>query len=167
MTNLMLRPTFTPNLFQDLFDFRRNFDRMFDRFFSTWPWASDVSGTESIAFVPPVEACLDQDTKQYRVQVHLPGIDPNQVKVEVQGNLLTISGERQATRQSQNIDYLAQEVTYGSFERTLSLPEGVQADKLAAEYHNGVLTITAPVAASVLPRRIEIKGLPAAAKKAA
>jgi len=49
-------------------------------------------------------------------------------------------------------------IVYGAFERTLSLPEGVEPDKVTADYQNGILEITAPVSAAALPRRIEIKG---------
>jgi hypothetical protein len=56
---------------------------------------------------------------------------------------------------------------YGAFERTLPLPDGVDANKLEAEYNNGVLEITAPIAASALPRRIEVKSAPAAKKMTA
>jgi HSP20 family protein len=53
-----------------------------------------------------------------------------------------------------------QEITYGSFTRTIVLPEGVDKEKISAEYRNGTLEITAPIAASSLPRRIEIKSVP-------
>jgi len=55
---------------------------------------------------------------------------------------------------------LHEEISYGKFERTFTLPEGVDTDKLTAEYQNGVLEITAPVAAAALPRRIEIRTTP-------
>lgn len=54
----------------------------------------------------------------------------------------------------------ASEITYGSFHRTITLPEGVDKDKLNAEYRNGMLEITAPIAAAALPRKVEIKSLP-------
>ena len=55
------------------------------------------------------------------------------------------------------IELIEQEVAYGVFERTLTLPEGVNVEKLTAEYVNGVLEITAPIAVAALPRKIEIK----------
>jgi len=63
-------------------------------------------------------------------------------------------------RNSKDVNFLQEEISYGAFERTFALPEGVDAEKLTAEYQNGVLEITAPVAASVLPRRIEIRTTP-------
>jgi HSP20 family protein len=63
-------------------------------------------------------------------------------------------------RRSTDVDVLHEEISYGAFERTFTMPDGVDADKLSAEYKDGVLEITAPVAASALPRRIEVKTAP-------
>ncbi len=72
----------------------------------------------------------------------------------------SISGERSSTRETKEADYLHREISYGSFTRSLVLPEGVDKDKISAEYRNGMLEITAPIATSALPKKIEIKSLP-------
>jgi HSP20 family protein len=95
----------------------------------------------------------------------LPGVDPKDVDLQVQGNTLTISGERSTTHETKEADYLRREITYGSFQRSILLPEGVDKDKLNAEYRNGILEITAPIATAALPRKVEIKALPGAAAK--
>ena len=77
--------------------------------------------------------------------------------IHAQANMLTIRGERKLTHGTKEIELLEGEIFYGVFERTLALPEGVNVEKLTAEYVNGVLEITAPVAAAALPRKIEIK----------
>ena len=87
-------------------------------------------------------------------------------RFQVQGNTLNISGERSTSRETKESDYLHREITYGSFQRLVELPEGVDKDKLNAEYRNGILEITAPIAAAALPRRIEVKSLPSSAKAA-
>jgi len=92
----------------------------------------------------------------------LPGVDPKDVNIQVLGNALTISGERSSSRETKESDYLHREISYGSFQRLIELPEGVDKDKLTAEYRNGILEITAPIAAAALPRKIEVKSLPAA-----
>jgi HSP20 family protein len=79
------------------------------------------------------------------------------VQIHAQGNLLTIHGERRVTRHVKEVELLEKEINYGEFERTLILPESVNAEKLMAEYANGVLEITAPIAVAALPRKIEIK----------
>ena len=82
------------------------------------------------------------------------------MNIQVQGNVLHVSGERKVTSENKAADYYQRELVYGSFERTIMLPEGVESDKLNAEYRNGVLEISAPILAAALPRRIEIKAAP-------
>jgi len=97
----------------------------------------------------------------------LPGIEPKDVNIQVQGNVLSIRGERTLSNESKEANYVHSELTYGSFERNILLPEGVDPDKLAAEYRNGVLEVTAPVSAAALPRRIEIKATESAKRASA
>jgi HSP20 family protein len=157
MTNLVPRSSF----FQDLFDFRRDFDQMFNRMLSGWPFGeTPASGTSAAAFTPAIESYVDKDAKTYHLRASLPGVDPKEVQIHAQGNTLTISGERKVKRGGKDVDLHYEEISYGAFERTLTLPEGVDADKVTAEYQNGVLEITAPVAAAALPRRIEVKTAP-------
>ena len=100
---------------------------------------------------------MDKEAKRYICKVSLPGIEPKEVQTQVQGNMLTIAGERKYTRESKEHEALHEEFAYGKFERVLELPEGVNTDKINAEFVNGVLEITAPIAAIALPRKIEIK----------
>ena len=160
MTNLIPRD----NFFQDLFDFRRDFDQIFNRFLS-WPSAQEESAMTTAGFSPAIESFIDKDGKKFHCQVMLPGVDPKNVNLQVQGNTLTISGERSATRETKEADYLRREITYGSFQRSMLLPEGVDTDKLNAEYRNGIFEITAPISAAALPRKVEIKSLPGPAAK--
>lgn len=156
MTNLIPRGS----LFQDLFDFRRDFDQIFNRMVSGWPFGEAPTTGTLAAFTPAIESYIDKDAKTYHLRASLPGVDPKEVQIHAQGNMLTISGERQVKRSGKDLDLHSEEISYGAFERTLTLPEGVEADKLTAEYHNGVLELTAPVAAAALPRRIEVKTTP-------
>lgn len=160
MTNLIPRD----NFFQDLFDFRRDFDQIFNRFLS-WPSAQEESAMTTAGFSPAIESFIDKDGKKFHCQVMLPGVDPKNVNLQVQGNTLTISGERSATKETKEAEYLRREITYGSFQRSMMLPEGVDTDKLNAEYRNGILEITAPISAAALPRKVEIKSLPGPAAK--
>lgn len=159
MRSLIPRDTF----FQDLSDFRKDFDQIFNRFMS-WRSAQEESALTA-GFTPAVESFIDKESKKFHCQVILPGVDPKDVNLQVQGNLLTISGERSATRETKEADYLRREITYGSFQRAITLPEGVDKDKLNAEYRNGILEITAPISAAALPRKVEIKSLPGPATK--
>jgi HSP20 family protein len=150
----------TEKLFDELFDFRRDFDEMFNRIL-TKPWKQELPAfNKTFNFIPAVETWMDKEAKKYVCEVVLPGVEPKDVQIHVQGNLLTIRGERKLIRPTKEVELYADEVNYGLFERTFELPEGVLAEKLNAEYVNGVLELTAPVTAAALPRKIEIKTVP-------
>lgn len=143
------------SFYRDLFDFRRDFDEIFNRMIGV----TSVPETKVFeeVLMPPVEAWTDQETKKYHLRVAVPGIDPKEVKVEVQGNTLTISGERKKVETKKEVNYHHREFTYGAFERVLPLPEGVDIEKVVAEFNNGMLEIYAPLATAALPRRVEVK----------
>ena len=147
-------------LFHDLVDFRRDFDQMFNRIFNLR--SSQEEQTLAEGFIPSIESSIDKDGKRFHCQVMLPGVEPKDVNIQVLGNTLRIGGERSSTRETKESDYLQREISYGSFQRLIELPEGVDKDKLTAEYRNGVLEITAPISAAALPRKIEVKSLAAA-----
>ena len=147
-------------LFHELADFRRDFDQMFNRFFNLRSPQEEQTLTEG--FVPAIETSIDKDGKKFQCQVMLTGVDPKDVNIQVLGNTLSISGERSSSRETKESDYLHREITYGTFQRLIELPEGVDKDKLTAEYRNGVLEIAAPFSAAALPRKIEVKSLPTA-----
>ena len=148
------------NLYEDLFGVRREFDEMFNRILSGRPWAARPelpAFNQGFNFTPAVEAYVDKEGKKYVCRVTLPGVEPKDLQVHAQGNLLTIHGERKFTRNVKELELMEQEVAYGVFDRTITLPEGVIVEKLTAEYVNGVLEITASITVAALPRKIEIK----------
>jgi HSP20 family protein len=158
MTNLVPRDPF----FQDLFDFRRDFDQIFNRILLDKPvWQTNFAPDKGFDFYPAIEAYVDKDAK-YICRVSLPGIEPKDVEINTRGNMLTIKGERKLTRTNEEFDFFNREIMYGKFERTFELPEGILPEKLVAEYHNGVLEITAPVTVAALPHKVEIKTVPLA-----
>ena len=157
MTNILLRD----KILEDLFDARRDFDRVFNRMLTVNPWAKHFN------FVPAIETHIDKEAKKYICKVSLPGIDAKEVQINVQGNLLTVAGERKTEKSTKELDYLHEEFAYGKFERTWELPEGVTSDKINAEFVNGMLEITAPIAAVALPKKIEIKTVPMTKQAAA
>lgn len=156
--------TLYDNFFQDLFDFRRDFDQMFNRVLSVKPWTREEF---AFNFAPAVESYLDKEGKKYFCRVSLSGVDPKDVQIHVQGNVLTITGERKFARTVKDVEMLEKEIAYGKFERELTLPEGVNAEKMFAEFVDGVLEITAPVSVAALPRKIEINTVPLTKKIAA
>jgi len=154
MPNLMRHE----DLFEHLFGFRRDFDELFNKLFGANVFGP-VPFTPAQTEVPPIEAWVDKEGKKYHARVALPGIDPKDVQLNFENNALTIHAERKETTEKKEVDYLRREFTYGVVDRILTMPEGTDAEKIVAEFNNGVLEVTAPVAVSALPRRIEIKGV--------
>jgi HSP20 family protein len=94
---------------------------------------------------------------KFLVRVDLPGIDLEDVDISVVGNQLTIKGERKLSKEEKEAEKYFCEVCYGSFVRTLTLPEGVEIDKIHAGYHNGILEITMPAKGVALPKKITVE----------
>ena len=146
------------NLFQDLLNFGRDFDQIFNRMIAVKPWMrEEFHLPKEKGFAPPIEMFVDKEGKKFFCRVSLPGVDPKDVEIAVKGSLLTVKGERKLVRTAKEVELYEKEITYGKFERALELPEGVNADRLQAEYVNGVMEITAPITAELLPRKIEVK----------
>jgi HSP20 family molecular chaperone IbpA len=158
--------------FGELLGLHRDFDEMFNRILTGRPLAEwpqlptfntgftpfNTGFTPfNTGFTPTVEAYLDKEAHKYVCRVTLPAVEPKQVEVGTQGNVLTIRGERKFPYGVKQVELLEHEVPYGKFERTVTLPEGVIVEKLTAEYVNGMLEITAPIVVAALPRTIEIK----------
>jgi HSP20 family protein len=146
--------------FSDVFDFRRDLDQIFNRLVSGMPVRSSSnlgSGNITRGLIPPINTYVDKN-RNFHVQVALPGVDPKNVEVQVQGSILSIRGQQEARQETKEANYIYREMSYGGFEREIELPEGVDRDKISAEYRHGVLELTAPVAAAAMPRRIEVKG---------
>lgn len=157
MANLTRRD----NIFDGLFDFRRDFDGIFNRLLTNSS-STGQSPSTLFATVPPIEALVDAKDNRYHLRVALPGVEPNEVQINLQGNYLTISGEHKSEQEKKDSDYMHREFSYEHFERTIMLPETVDTGKINAEFKNGVLEITAPLSATALPRKIEIKSAPQA-----
>ncbi len=101
-------------------------------------------------------ADVHETDDSFFVQVDVPGIDKNDVKVQFEDNTLTVSGERKYEKSDDDKNYHHVERVYGSFTRTIRLSKDVDAQKISANYKNGVLEITLPKAEEVKPKAIEI-----------
>jgi len=88
------------------------------------------------------------------VTANMPGVKPEGVEITLEGDTLTIRGERPAPLE--NVDYVMQERPFGKFQRTLNINVPVDADKAEAKYENGLLTLTIPKAESVKPKTIQV-----------
>ncbi len=91
------------------------------------------------------------------VRADLPGTDPKDVEVSVRGETLTLRGTREAREEKKGRDFMHREVSYGSFERSLTLPKGVRAEDIKASYQHGVLQLSIPIPQGMTPRKVPIQ----------
>lgn len=107
------------------------------------------------AFEPNIS--INQKDNAYIVKADLPGMDKSSINIEIKGSELTLSGERKEEETKQDKGFYRQELSYGSFSRSIMLPEDARTNQISSEYKNGVLTITIPRDTSVTPTKPSIK----------
>jgi len=137
---------------RELSTIREEMNRLFDEFFTGSPerrrellegeWAPSVDIAET-----------DENVV---VTAELPGVKQDEVNISVMNDILTLKGEKKEEKEIKKENYHRIERNYGSFQRSVSLPTGVQADKAKATYKDGVLTITIPKAEEAKPKSIKI-----------
>ena len=98
-----------------------------------------------------------EDEKEYLIKAELPEVKKEDIKIGVQDDVLTISGERQYEKEEKNKKYHRVERAYGSFARSFTLPEDSDGDKLSAEFKDGVLKVHLPKSEKAKPKKIEVK----------
>lgn len=130
-------------------DMLSDFDRVVDSF-------ANPSFARTAGFVPTCD--IQENQSQYVVSFDMPGVHKEDIKIEVQGNQLMVSGERRHEMSSGDRESaLRRERSYGKFERTFTLPQSVQTEKIEAHYENGVLNLVIPKAEAAKGRTIQIQ----------
>jgi HSP20 family protein len=118
---------------------------------------SPVSGEGEVStrtWAPPVDIYENGDNLVLKAE--LPGVNPDDVEIRVEDNTLYLKGERKFEKEVKEQNYHRVERSYGSFTRSFSLPNSVDADKVAANYKDGVLTLTMPKKEEAKPKTIKI-----------
>ncbi len=134
-----------------LFGFHSDFDRLFEGF-----WNGRRNGdSEPVAWRPAMD--VSETENEVVVQVDLPGLSRDEIKVNVDKNVLSVHGEKRHESKDEDKRVYRTERTYGSFKRSFTLPSAVDAEKISAAYKDGVLTLTLPKAEEAKPKEIEIK----------
>ena len=128
--------------------FTREIDRVFDAFFG--------QTDQGRRWVPPMDLVEAED--HFVLKADLPGLAESDVNLEVQDGTLTISGERKAEHEQREKGWYRIERSFGSFNRSLTLPDGVDPDRIEASFNNGVLEVRIPKPEERKPRRISISG---------
>ena len=130
--------------FREMTQLQNRFDRLFEA----------VGGRQE-SWLPAVDVFDTQDAVVLKAE--LAGMDPDDIQIEVEDNVLTIKGERKFEETVDEERYYRVERRFGSFQRSLALPQGVKANEIQAGYDDGVLTVTVPKVEEEKPQRIEVK----------
>jgi HSP20 family protein len=125
----------------------------FDPFRELDRWASEVMGAARTPRLMPMDAYRDGET--YVLRLDLPGIDLDSMEILAENNTLTVRAERRHDG-PEGAQYVLAERPSGTYSRQIVLGDGLDVDAISADYHNGVLTVTIPVAEQAKPRRIQI-----------
>ena len=134
--------------FRDLVSMRTNLDRIFESFFGTEPRITDT-------FWAPVVDIVESNGN-IEVKAEIPGMTKDDINVSVQNNVLKITGERKQENEKKEKTYHIIERSYGKFERNITLPADVDAEKIRASYKDGVLHVLLPKPESLKPKEIDI-----------
>ncbi len=164
VTKKASEPAFAGEPWRPFEALRNEIDRVFDDFGSDFwrrPFRSlaalEKTWPKKFAAAPAVDVA--ETEKAYEITAELPGMDEKNIEVNVANGGITIKGEKKEETEEKKKDYYVSERRYGSFERYFSLPEGVDADKIAASFKNGVLKVTLPKTAEAQKsaKKIEVK----------
>lgn len=118
--------------FAELGELRSRLDRMF----------GDLTDGER-RWMPAID--VERENGNLIVRADVPGLKPDEVKIEVQDDILTVSGQHEEKKESKDKHYLRRERRFGSFSRSMALPAGVDAQKIKAKTHDGVVEVTVPL----------------------
>jgi HSP20 family protein len=128
--------------------FSQEVNRLFNTLF-------DAGDAPSQRWLPAMDLVEAED--HFVLKADLPGLGEDDVSIEIQDKTLTISGERQADHEQSERGWYRVERQFGRFSRSLTLPEGIDAEAVSASFHNGVLAVRIPKPEERKPRRVEIK----------
>ena len=135
---------------RELDSLQSDVSRVFDAFFGT----RAGNGVARRRWVPAID--LVEEDEHLVLRADLPGLSEDDVNVEVKDGVLTVSGERRAEEKTEEKGYHRIERSYGSFSRSLSIPEGIDPEQVSAEFDNGVLEVRIPKPEERKPHRVQI-----------
>ena len=156
-TTLQRRAMGTPfmsNIAREVDHLQDSIRRMFENPFSVT--AEPLSFAQPIGWFPAVE--ITESDNELTMTAELPGLDRKDVKVDLDGNLLTLSGEKREERieEGKAKEYHIEERTFGAFQRSFTLPLTVDAEKITADFEKGVLTVRLPKSRTTPPKGRQI-----------
>jgi HSP20 family protein len=139
---------------REIHTMQNEMNRLFNTFFDS-PTPSNGNGhAVTRRWIPAMDVVETND--HFVLRADLPGLSENDVKIEVEANVLTVSGERKSEHEQESEGYYRVERAFGSFSRSLTLPEGVDADGIQASFDSGVLEVRIPKPEQQKPRKVQI-----------
>jgi len=142
------RPAFD-SPFNDFDQMRREMRRLLDTF------AGDTLGDRGTGVFPPVN--ITQDADNFYLRAEVPGIKPDELAISAVKNRVSLAGKREIAREHERVSYHRKERADGSFNRTVTLPGEIDAQRVDARYTDGILTLTLPKAEETKPRQITVR----------
>ena len=139
---------------RELDAFQNDMNRLFDSFFGRGSAVANGS-YGSRRWIPPMDLVETEDNLILRAD--LPGVERDDIEIEVKDGVLTVSGERKAQHEEKREGFHRVERSFGRFSRSLELPKGVEAGSIQADFERGVLEVRMPKPAERKPTRIEIR----------
>jgi HSP20 family protein len=139
--------------------FRSEMDRLFDRFANGFGLPSvEPFWPQDMALAAPA-VDISEDDKAYTVTAELPGIQEKDIDVSVSNGVLTLKGEKRQEKEEKDKNHYLSERSYGSFQRSFTLPDNIDQDKISAAFAKGVLTVSLPKTAEAqkTQKKIEVK----------
>ncbi|MCC6907520.1 MAG: Hsp20/alpha crystallin family protein [Phycisphaerales bacterium] len=138
----------------DLVRFRHEVDNMFNRFFND-PWGAIEPKFRSEGWLPAVD--VSENDAEVTVRAEMPGVETKDLDINILGNTLSIAGKKEEKKEQKGENYYQCERRFGSFRRSVDLPETIDADKITADAENGVVTVHVPKKPGMKPRHVDIK----------
>lgn len=139
----------TPRPFGLMDQWKREMDRLFADF------TGRTVSSNRVGVFPPLN--VSEDTDKLYVSAELPGIEPDDIEIHVEGDTLTLRGERKLPEAGEGVNYHRREREGGRFRRIVTLPARIDPSGVVAGFKNGVLNIVLPKAAEARPRQIKVK----------
>ena len=133
--------------FRELSSIRGQMDRLLESFFKR-------EGSANGLWTPSVD--LSETEGEFVIKADIPGVEEKDLSVTLSGNTLLLKGERREEKEDKGKQFHKVERSYGSFQRSIPLPDVVDAERISADYQNGVLVVHLPKTASAQPKKIKI-----------
>lgn len=136
------------------------FPTIWDEFIKPWnDWFSNGSSIARLQTVPAVNIIDNKD--QYQLSLAAPGLKKSDFNIDIDGNMLTISSEKEDTKEEKDSRHTRKEYSYSSFSRSFTIPEEVAKEKIEATYDNGLLKLTLPkkeeAKKSAISKQVQVK----------